>query len=98
MDGRIPQMPQIWCSDERALPVVIAAAAVGGWWLKRLPGAVNAVGGMELSGLALGLAAVALCLPGPVRRRASLLAATVLLCAVGVAVAYSQSAAGTIVF
>jgi hypothetical protein len=53
---------------------------------------------MELCGIVLGLTAVALCLPGPVRKRASLLAATVLLCAVGVVVAYSQSAAGTIVF
>jgi hypothetical protein len=78
------------CTIVLAAAVVVAAAAAGGWWLK-IPGAVIAVGAIESCGVLLGLAAVPLCLPGPVRRRASLLAATILLCVIGVALIRSWS-------
>jgi hypothetical protein len=85
-----------WSPALLAVALTVAVAAAGGWWLQRPPAAVAAVGGIELAGIILGLAALPLCLPGSARRRGSVLAATVLLCAVGVAVAWPMSAAITI--
>ncbi|HEX4254963.1 MAG TPA: hypothetical protein VH089_07745 [Streptosporangiaceae bacterium] len=84
-----------WSPALLAVALAVAVAAVGGWWLQRPPAAVAAVG-MEMAGIILGLAALPLCLPGSARRRSSVLAATVLLSAVGVAVAWPMSAAITI--
>lgn len=80
-----------WFAITLAPAVVVAAAAVGGWWLKQMPGAVVAVGIIEICGVTLGLAAVPLCLPGPIRKRAAFLAAVVLLCVVGVVLARPES-------
>lgn len=87
-----------WCAVVLACAVVVAAAEVGWWWLNNLPVAVGSVGAMEACGVLLGLAAVPLCLPGPVRKRASLLAATVLLCVIGMALVRPGSAADFVVY
>lgn len=85
------------CTIVLAAGVVVAASAAGGWWLK-IPGAVIAVGAIESCGVLLGLAAVPLCLPGLVRKRTSLLAATVILCVIGVARVRSWSTPDIVVF
>ena len=78
--------------------VVVAAAAIAGWWLKLLPQAVAGTGGIEACGVLLGLAAVPLCQPGPARQRALLLGATVVLCVLGAAIIWPASSVQTIVF
>jgi hypothetical protein len=92
----VPGPVRRWSPALLFVALTVAVAAVGGWWLKRPSGAVAAVGGVELAGVILGLAALPLCLPGSARRRGSVLAAAVLLCAVGVAVAWPMSAAITV--
>jgi hypothetical protein len=92
----VPRPVRRWSPALLAVALTVAVAAVGGWWLQRPAAAVAAVGGIELAGIILGLAALPLCLPGSARRRSSVLAAAVLLCAVGVAVAWPMSAAITI--
>ena len=87
-----------WLAMTLAAAVVLAAGAIGGWWLKQMAGAVITVGIIEACGVMLALAAVPLCLPGPIRKRALFLAATVLLCAVGVVLARPESSGGLNVF
>jgi hypothetical protein len=87
-----------WLTITLAAAVVVAAGAIGGWWLKQMAGAVTNVGIIEASGIMLALAAVPLCLPGPIRKRALFLAATVLLCAVGVVLVRPASSGHLIVF
>jgi len=87
-----------WLATALAAAVVLAAAAVGGWWLKQVPGTVIKVGIIEACGVMLGLAAVPLCLPGAFRKRAWFLAATTLLCVVGVVLVRPASSGHLIVF
>jgi len=87
-----------WLAATLAAAVVLAAGAVGGWWLKQMPGAVINVGIIEACGVMLGLAAVPLCLPGAFRKRAWLLAATILLCVIGVVLVRPASSGHLIVF
>lgn len=88
---------QRWCPFVLAAALVVAASAAGGWWLKPVQGATVTAGAMELAGVLLGLAAVPLCLPGPARKRAAVLAAAILLCVVGVALARPMSGLDAVV-
>lgn len=75
-----------------AAALVVAAAATGGWWLKHPTGAVASVGIIELAGVILGLAAVTFSRPGPARMHRSWLVTTVLLCVLGIVLAWPRSA------
>jgi hypothetical protein len=87
-----------WLAMTLAAVVVLAAGAVGGWWLQQMSGAVMKSGIIEACGVMLGLAAVPLSLPGPFRKRALLLGVTVLLCLVSVVLAVAESSGHLIVF
>jgi len=87
-----------WLAMTLAAAVVLAGAAIGGWWLQQMTGAVNKSGIIEACGVMLALAAVPLCFPGSFRTRASVLAATIVLCVVGVILVRPGSAGHLIVF
>ena len=87
-----------WLAITLVAAVVLAAGALGGWWLKQMPGAVITAGLIESSGVMLGLAAVPLCFRGRFRKRATLLAATILLCVVAVILVRPESSGHLIVF